>query len=232
MSCSDPDDFEDSTDRVLWCAAPPPFSSFSDLFWCSAFIPKIDQFELTSNDPSLGQVTVEVPDTLRHAVAKRRREFLVGRTCAAFALRQAGAPEFIFSGPSGPQWPKGFHGSISHTDKFAMAVVSSTNVRVGCDCETVLSPQRYVETKDLIASSAELSLKPKSWFNEEFATLVFSAKEAFYKAVHTSWQPRLSFETVSLQEVSDNSLVLSAMGKSFNVFFTGKDDMFLTLCMI
>ena len=66
-----------------------------DLAWCrSNFVPS-DLIQLRHSHPIWGPVVVELPSQLSRAVKKRRTEFLVGRLCAAYALRQLGQTEAV-----------------------------------------------------------------------------------------------------------------------------------------
>ena len=75
----------------------------------------------------LSTLASRLPTEIREAVAKRQREFLVGRYCAARALAHAG---YLGDGwlPLGedrlPVWPAGWIGSISHSRFGAVAVAT------------------------------------------------------------------------------------------------------------
>ncbi|GAB4270312.1 MAG TPA: phosphopantetheinyl transferase [Opitutae bacterium] len=117
--------------------------------------------------------------------ASRKREFRAGRLCARNALRLLGAEcvPIIPSEQRGPTWPEGVIGSISHTREYCAAVVgrSSDVYSLGLDVERSdrLKPRLW----RLVLRDAE-----REWvshFSEQdqvhWATLIFSAKEAFYK---------------------------------------------------
>lgn len=120
------------------------------------------------------------------AAERRRAEFLAGRACARSCLDALGygdAP--VLRGERGmPIWPEGAIGSISHSGTIAMAVVAAnvTARSIGIDVEQ----QRAVtdELQDLLfrpEERARLALMPQDG-RRAAATLMFSAKEAFYKA--------------------------------------------------
>lgn len=120
------------------------------------------------------------------AVEKRRRDFTAGRACARRALERLGWPGFaVVAGPGRePLWPPGVVGAITHCRGYcAAAVARSADVRaVGIDAE-LRAPlpagvTRLVCTELERRQAAELP-------GDHWETLVFSAKEAIYKA----WYP-------------------------------------------
>ncbi|WP_307805789.1 4'-phosphopantetheinyl transferase family protein [Streptomyces chrestomyceticus] len=123
---------------------------------------------------------------LRHAVAKRRREFALTRACARRALHALGAPPApVLPGPHGaPQWPAGIVGSMTHRQGYcAAALAHSTDLRsLGIDAEPdePLSPA----VLDTFALPKERdSLRPCPHHSGvHHDRLLFSAKESVYKA--------------------------------------------------
>ena len=75
------------------------------------------------------------------AIDKRRYEFSTGRLCARKALQQLGIENWILTQGKNrePIWPDLITGSISHSNKWAAAAVSTTRdiMTVGFDIETV-----------------------------------------------------------------------------------------------
>ena len=139
---------------------------------------------------------------LARAVPKRVHEFAGGRACARAALGQLG-----FSGaalPVGPErapvWPSGTSGSITHTDGFCAAVVAATtDIRaLGLDVEVVDSVKPHLWRR--ICSPEELatlhSCDPAAAIAA--ATLIFSAKEAFYKCQYFLTGQWLGFSDVTI----------------------------------
>jgi 4'-phosphopantetheinyl transferase EntD len=119
----------------------------------------------------------------------RRRDFVNGRWCARQAIADLGhRPEPILAGSDRqPLWPEGLVGSITHTSGYVAAAVA-TNAEVaalGIDAE----PDEPLPDKVLgrIGLDAELD-----WISEvdpgmgvvNADRLLFSAKEAVYKAWH------------------------------------------------
>jgi 4'-phosphopantetheinyl transferase EntD len=125
---------------------------------------------------------------LDRAVPKRIAEFAAGRLCARTALAQLGCGGIAvpMRADRAPQWPPGSTGSITHTDGFCAAVVAQVaKIRaLGLDVEPVASVRPHLWRR--ICTPPELealqALDAKSAI--EAATLIFSAKEAFYKCQH------------------------------------------------
>jgi 4'-phosphopantetheinyl transferase EntD len=73
------------------------------------------------------------------AVPKRRREFLMGRRYARYALAQLGCPPCAipFDGKRLPLWPAGYIGSITHSDRICVAIVGRVDAfrTLGVDLE-------------------------------------------------------------------------------------------------
>jgi 4'-phosphopantetheinyl transferase EntD len=139
--------------------------------------------------------------SLGRAVPKRRREFATGRACARRALGQLGAPVVgIAAGARGePRWPSGVVGSITHCDGLRAAAVawSSAVAGVGIDAEPDAPLPDGV--LDEVAHGGELELVaggPAA--GVDVGRLLFSAKEAIYKAWYPLTERWLGFEDVEL----------------------------------
>ncbi|GHF67908.1 4'-phosphopantetheinyl transferase [Kitasatospora xanthocidica] len=124
---------------------------------------------------------------IRDRSPRRRQQFTTARTLARRALAELGHPPTpLLPGPGGaPQWPSGAAGSITHTDGYTACAVTSTgrHLSLGIDAEAVRPlPHGVLE---LVSSAEErrgldgLPVGTTPW-----DTVLFSAKEAVYKAVH------------------------------------------------
>lgn len=127
--------------------------------------------------------------TVRDAVEKRVREFTNGRGCARLALRQLSIPRTpIPTGIRGePCWPEGIVGSITHCRGYCASAVASSDVvrAVGIDAEPneplpagVLRLVASPEERARLADAADGHAAARVCFDR----LLFSAKEAIYKA--------------------------------------------------
>lgn len=146
---------------------------------------------MTVADVANEQPQLPLPVQLLRASVKRQSEYRAGRYCAALALGKAmGGPQ----APPGmgddrmPLWPPGWLGSISHGGGHAIAIVGPVDaVRLlGVDVEQFIEPSAADGIAALVAFGNELALidallsTPPSLA----LTLLFSAKEALYKALY------------------------------------------------
>jgi 4'-phosphopantetheinyl transferase EntD len=136
------------------------------------------------------------------AVEKRRLEFAGGRRCARDALAGLGAADGPLSigADRAPAWPAGFVGSITHTRGYCGAVAApvATYAGVGVDVESRRRLRRELERR--ICTERELR-----WLDDmderqraDMATVVFSAKEAFYKCQFCVTRTWLGFHDARL----------------------------------
>jgi 4'-phosphopantetheinyl transferase EntD len=136
------------------------------------------------------------------AMSKRVQEFAAGRVCARAALVQLGyaAVALPMGDDRAPQWPAGATGSITHTDGFCAAVAATTaRIRaLGLDVEPAASVKP--ELWHRICGPDELAIVQSQDARTaiETATLIFSAKEAFYKCQHTLTGQWLGFSDISI----------------------------------
>jgi 4'-phosphopantetheinyl transferase EntD len=140
---------------------------------------------------------------VRRAIARRRDEFATGRACARAALESLGLPELaIPTGSAGePRWPAGVVGSITHCDGYrACAVAREADLAaLGIDAE----PNRPLPERLLadVAFGDERALVRRLAGAEpdvRWDRVLFSAKEAVYKAWFPRARRRLGFEDVAL----------------------------------
>lgn len=142
----------------------------------------------------------EEQDALGRAVLKRRTEFVTARSCARQALRQLGiAPVAIPTGSRGePLWPDGVVGSITHCVGYrACAVARAADaLSVGIDAEVAEPlPAGVLEH---VAFGSELEMIARVPPALCWDRVLFSAKEAIYKAWYPLAGSWLGFEDVVL----------------------------------
>lgn len=161
-------------------------------------------FDLASAD-SLLQQEAEV---IRKAVPKRAIEFTAGRHCARRALARLGIANFpILAGSRRePIWPAKIVGSITHCTGFAAAAVAcNTEIfAIGIDAEVAapLSPG-LIES---IASPAEQQALLAFSDDMPWDRVIFSAKEAFYKAWYPVTKSWLEFHDVDVTFRPDHGI--------------------------
>lgn len=120
---------------------------------------------------------------------KRRIEFVAGRLCAFQSLLEMGVvTEFPLPAQNRvPIWPPGLLGSISHCASLAVAMVApaSSFYALGVDVETLISPAVVGDIRGSVGRDDELiSLESSISCRARSLTLLFSAKEALYKALY------------------------------------------------
>jgi 4'-phosphopantetheinyl transferase EntD len=122
------------------------------------------------------------------AVATKRTSFTLGRNAAAQSLRAIGidpAPPVLQGRGKNPLWPDQVVGSITHCDPWTICVVakSSAAKALGVDLEDV----RRVQNPDIgevICTRSEMEWIAGSQDQVGSLIMVFSAKEAMYKAYY------------------------------------------------
>lgn len=159
-------------------------------------------------DPALfATFGVCCPPALASVPHARQAEFLAGRTLARVALARLGRTDaqIPIGADRAPDWPEGFHGSLSHkipagqTDGYCLVLATGPRLKskplIGLDAEgyaagralqairsKALGPQEH----QLIATQTDL---PK----DVLATLIFSAKESLFKALYPDVQRIFGF---------------------------------------
>ena len=154
----------------------------------SLLFPEFVITEEAKPEAPLGKIYQEEEIFIQKAAQKRRSDFTVGRLCARKALARLGIDKFPIkmAKDRSPVWPDEAVGSISHTKGFCgVAVALKKETRsLGLDVECLdrLSDKCWY----LICTDNEIAwIKslPKER-QKDIATLVFSAKECFYKCQH------------------------------------------------
>ncbi|HTL12184.1 MAG TPA: 4'-phosphopantetheinyl transferase superfamily protein [Bdellovibrionota bacterium] len=141
------------------------------------------------------------------AQSRKQVDFDAGRLCARRALEKAtGSADHVI--PRGddraPVWPQGFHGSITHTDRFVAAVVAPrTDLKLGVDAEEWLSVRACEEVEPQVCVGTEVQAVEKvlSLTRPRAVTLIFSAKEALYKALAPSVGRYFDFQDAQVADV-------------------------------
>jgi 4'-phosphopantetheinyl transferase EntD len=125
------------------------------------------------------------------AVEKRVCEFTAGRHCARRALTDLGFPPCAI--PRGedraPCWPEGAVGSITHCDDYCAAVVGRHSEFAGLGLDAEYRDRVGAEVWNVIAGERDRGRRTIADTGTH-RTIVFSAKEAFFKAqyhVTRSW---------------------------------------------
>jgi 4'-phosphopantetheinyl transferase EntD len=137
---------------------------------------------------------------LAGAAPGRAAEFAAGRLCARRAAARFGFDgQAIGAQADGrPRWPAGLTGSITHTGGFAAAAIGERGRfrAIGIDAERVGGVPRTLWGQLFRpAETAWLEGLPES-LQDRVGTLMFSAKEAFYKCQYEVTGQWLEFRDV------------------------------------
>jgi 4'-phosphopantetheinyl transferase EntD len=129
----------------------------------------------------------EEEQLIAQAVPARRREYATVRGCARACLGRLGYPRVpILPGLGGaPTWPAGVQGSMTHCTGYAAAAVGPQEriVAIGIDAEPDAPlPDDVVDLVATPAERARLAAAEPAPHGPNWDRLLFSAKEALYKA--------------------------------------------------
>lgn len=156
------------------------------------------------SDELFTQMSLPFPDILKSAVVKRRAEYLAGRYAARQLLQEVGCNGVVAAGPDrAPIWPTGWLGSISHTETWAIAILTPQHfsIGLGVDIET-FRPEIMWEIATAFTTPDERDVLGASNLPFETALLIcFSAKESLFKALYPLVQQIFGFEAARLCEL-------------------------------
>lgn len=134
---------------------------------------------------AVGDAEGPMPQAIRASAPRRRASFLAGRCAARLALSRAGFAGHATLGIDAdglPLWPRGWRGSITHTDDIALAIAAPAQAVaiLGLDLERMIAPG--------LAGDIAPQIMPEYRTGSDLPpaleiTRVFSGKEALYKAL-------------------------------------------------
>ncbi|MBN2235892.1 MAG: 4'-phosphopantetheinyl transferase superfamily protein, partial [Opitutales bacterium] len=146
------------------------------------------------------------------ATPKRQREFSTARCAIRQIMKDWGIPaQPVPTGEDGqPVWPKPVHGSITHTrDLCWVALTQDPSIRsIGIDIER--RERMHPGLWDRITTPAEQSrlqseTLPAGISRNDLHSILFSAKEAFFKCQYPLTSRWLGFKDVDLSMSFDSS---------------------------
>lgn len=160
--------------------------------------------ECFGTDPVDAVLFPEEEARIAPAVEKRRREFTTVRHCARLAMARLGIPPApLLPGERGaPAWPDGVVGSMTHCAGYrAAAVALADEVRtVGIDAEPALPlPEGVLRITSSAEERARLAEHAVRFPDIAWDRLLFSAKEAVYKAWFPVTRRWLGFEEADVE---------------------------------
>ena len=166
---------------------------------------------------------------------KHRRDFTLGRSCAHAALAQLGGDlPVIGRRPDGaPHWPASFCGSITHTSGYAAALAARHDcfASLGLDAERVggVTAKLWPKLFDAEECAMLAGLAPEPQLRA--ATILFSAKEASFKAWSPLGATALTFRDIHIALREDGFDAISPAG-FLKGRFTLRGDLVLTLAFV
>lgn len=195
-----------------WCNSPTIFSH--EIFQVSAFFNAQKIIKNFSEGKYPFKVRTEFSDN-------RKAEFIAGRFCAHKILKSLGITcENISSNEDRtPDWPLYTLGSITHSENYVSVSISNNPniLGLGRDSEFIFSKMVAKKLGPLIAQNSELDLI-KGLKKEEFISLIYSAKESFYKAVYPIAKTPFYFDDVLILEIDESHFQIKAK-KNLGGFF-------------
>jgi 4'-phosphopantetheinyl transferase EntD len=188
----------------------------------------------------------EYPKELKHltkAVPRRRNEFIAGRRCARAALARIGVEPCKLTPDENraPRWPVGVVGSISHSIGLCCAVTAHSDeiACLGVDLETTTRMSPGVVKRVTHPLEADYV-----GGDQVLGSLIFSAKEAFFKAQFATWKAWPNFNDLAFHvdtstsqlkviSVADHLLPgLRSAALDMQYRYTFFDNYVLTLCWL
>jgi enterobactin synthetase component D len=137
------------------------------------------------NDDLFLRHGLPLPPGLANAAPKRKAEHFAGRYLCKELLVAQGLPFTVPVGHSrAPVWPAGWTGSITHIAGMAISCLSrqADVALLGIDVENWINPGIADDIAHAVIDQDERQLLANSWPFSESLSLVFSAKESFFKA--------------------------------------------------
>ncbi|MGI9326462.1 MAG: 4'-phosphopantetheinyl transferase family protein [Pseudomonadales bacterium] len=150
--------------------------------------------------------------SIKHAVAKRQREFAAGRIFARWAMQALGVPptSLPLTLRKGPRWPAGMTGSISHSPKLAWVVAANTQHLLGVGVDLEQCERVKPELHERLFTTTE---RQQIGTDKALAASLFCAKEAVYKATQPTAGRYIGFlEVEVLLDVSTGIFSMRYLG--------------------
>ena len=179
---------------MSWTEVPPLSTSFASQ------LPELSQVAIVAGligDHRAALRAAEVP-AVERAVEKRVQEFATGRRLARIAMTELGLPARAI--PRGedrrPLWPPGCLGSITHGGALAVAAVAASGAVRGLGIDLEEADRVTSDLHERLLTSKERGAARGA--DPRLPGLVFSAKEATYKAVHPLVERFIGFQEVEV----------------------------------
>lgn len=171
-------------------------------------------FDLTAYE----RHAIACPPHVARSVLQRQADYFFGRLAAREALTALGlCRSEVGTGDSRePVWPPGVLGSISHNERYAVAVAADAGanggIGIGIDIESIPTAALLAALRQTVLSRRELDYLSKADTNLPLAiltTLIFSAKESFYKASFKAVGRFFDFDAIELIHIDPSHKAIS-----------------------
>lgn len=154
----------------------------------------------------IGDMPVDIlPPDIRRSVLSRQLAFTAGRLCAERAMHALqGCAVYVARGAAGePLWPEGMEGSITHTSALAAAAVGRATGEhgIGIDSEFCADDDVLRDILHVCCTADERQRLFGGVNDRLVATIVFSAKEALFKAIHRSVRRMVDFDEAEVSSI-------------------------------
>jgi 4'-phosphopantetheinyl transferase EntD len=154
---------------------------------------------------------------VRTSVEKRRQEFTASRSCARRALAELGITNFplLANHDRSPIWPTAVVGTITHTDGcakgFCGVAVADRRIAMGLGLDAEPRQPLPQDIWPLILDEQEQRDAHQASEPGVQARLVFSAKEATYKALFPTFRRFLEFSDVHVDFLPQQGIFFSEL---------------------
>lgn len=187
---------------------------------------QISKHKLISSYFFQGNCNISILTAAENKITKkygdiRKTSFLNGRYAAKQALKPFDLQDFsLLPNEDGAIiWPENFCGSISHTDEATIGIVSKKEnfLSLGVDIENFNRCHEKLWT--MLFTQPEIDFLNKIVETEKIktATMLFSAKEAFYKCFHPIFKCWIGFQDIEVcADITANNLKFKSINSNFN----------------
>jgi 4'-phosphopantetheinyl transferase EntD len=158
---------------------------------------------VASRDPCAPPPALFPGEELR-ATPRRLAEFAAGRAAARDAMAVLGLPPAAIPihADRSPRWPAGLAGSITHSATACLAAVTTRPLLIGIDLEPATALEADLWSTILRPEEAgALGALPNGAL---LAKLIFSAKEAAYKAQYPRSKTLFGYDVIRIALQSDS----------------------------
>ena len=185
----------------------------------ASILPVGCEFEVAGIEADPAMLSNNERSLINDWAAARQQEFAAGRLCARRALVALGQPESELLRDAGglPLWPKGVVGSITHSRGIAAAALRlarGPDALIGLDLEKTNRLSAGASRRVLHSLEVDFA-----GGDQVRATILFSLKEAFYKAQFPRWGVEGNFQDLGLEvDLDSGQAAVAALGGNFSGF--------------